>query len=47
MVDINKHKFFLVQLLKAIYSDIELAGNLGFKGSYGKSRYFRLLVFHE
>ena len=32
MVDINKHKFFLVQLLKAIYSDIELAGNLGFKG---------------
>lgn len=32
MVDINKHKFFLLQLLKAIYSDIELAGNLGFKG---------------
>lgn len=32
MVDINKHKFFLVQILKEIYSDLELATNLGFKG---------------
>ena len=32
MIDINKHKFFLVQILKDIYSDIELANCLGFKG---------------
>lgn len=32
MVSINKHKFFLVQILKDIYSDIELANSLGFKG---------------
>ena len=41
MVDINKHKFFLLQLLKAIYSDIELAGNLGFKGGTA------LMFFYE
>lgn len=32
MMDINRHKFFLVQILKDIYSDIELASWLGFKG---------------
>jgi len=32
MVDINRHRFFLVQILKDIYSDIELASSLGFKG---------------
>ncbi len=32
MVSINKHKFFLLQILKDIYSDIELANCLGFKG---------------
>ena len=32
MVSINKHKFFLTQILKDIYTDIELANNLGFKG---------------
>ncbi|TVR72014.1 MAG: nucleotidyl transferase AbiEii/AbiGii toxin family protein [Marinilabiliales bacterium] len=32
MVDINKHRFFIVQLLKSIYSDIILGNNLGFKG---------------
>ncbi len=32
MIDINKHKFFLVQILKDIYADIELANCLGFKG---------------
>ena len=32
MVSINKHKFFLTQILKDIYSDIELANCLGFKG---------------
>jgi len=32
MIDLNKHKFLLVQILKDIYSDIELANLLGFKG---------------
>ena len=31
-MDINKHKFFLVQILKDIYTDMELANYLGFKG---------------
>ncbi len=31
-MDINRHRFFLVQILKNIYSDIELAKYLGFKG---------------
>ena len=31
-MDANKHKFFLLQILKDIYSDTELAVNLGFKG---------------
>ena len=32
MFEINRHKFFLVQILKEIYSDLELANWLGFKG---------------
>jgi predicted nucleotidyltransferase component of viral defense system len=32
MFDINRHKFLLVQILKDVYSDIELADCLGFKG---------------
>ena len=32
MVDLNKHKFFLLQLLKDIYTDIEISSSLGFKG---------------
>ena len=45
MFDINKHKFFLVQILKDIYADIELANWLGFKGGtalmffYGRPRF--------
>ena len=31
-MDINKHRFYLVQILKDIYQDIELANSLGFKG---------------
>jgi len=31
MIDVNKHKFYLVQLLKDIYSDAELANCMGFK----------------
>ncbi len=32
MINLNKHRFYLVQILKDIYSDIELANSLGFKG---------------
>jgi predicted nucleotidyltransferase component of viral defense system len=32
MFDTNRHKFFMVQVLKDIYSDVELANQLGFKG---------------
>ncbi|MHC1780145.1 MAG: nucleotidyl transferase AbiEii/AbiGii toxin family protein [Bacteroidales bacterium] len=32
MVNVNKHKFLLLQILKDIYSDVELSGCLGFKG---------------
>ncbi|KUK76756.1 MAG: hypothetical protein XD92_1072 [Proteiniphilum acetatigenes] len=32
MVDLNKHKFFLLLILKDIYTDIEIAPSLGFKG---------------
>jgi len=32
MVNYNRHKILLLQILKDIYSDIELSGCLGFKG---------------
>jgi predicted nucleotidyltransferase component of viral defense system len=32
MINLNKHKFLLIQILKDIYSDTELANCLGFKG---------------
>lgn len=32
MVNVNKHKFLLLQILKDIYSDVELSGCLRFKG---------------
>ena len=41
MFDINRHKFFLVQILKDIYSDLELANYLGFKGGTA------LMFFYE
>lgn len=31
-MDVNKHKFFMMQVLKDVYSDRELANCLGFKG---------------
>ncbi|MEN8250611.1 MAG: nucleotidyl transferase AbiEii/AbiGii toxin family protein [Bacteroidota bacterium] len=32
MIDLYKHKFLLIQILKDIYADIELSNCLGFKG---------------
>lgn len=32
MIDINRHKFYLFQILKDVYSDVEMSSLLGFKG---------------
>lgn len=45
MLDINKHKFFLVSVLKDIYSDIELATSLGFKGGTAHMLFYDLPRF--
>ena len=41
MLDVNRHKFFLLQVLKEIYSDPELASSLAFKGGTA------LMLFHD
>ncbi|MBN2349611.1 MAG: nucleotidyl transferase AbiEii/AbiGii toxin family protein [Bacteroidales bacterium] len=45
MPDINKHKFFLISVLKDIYSDIELAASLGFKGGTAQMLFYELPRF--
>ncbi|MCK4922018.1 MAG: nucleotidyl transferase AbiEii/AbiGii toxin family protein [Bacteroidales bacterium] len=45
MMDINRHRFFLVQLLKDIYTDIELASWLGFKGGTALMFFYELPRF--
>ena len=40
-MDFNKHKFFMLQILRSIYSDLELANYLGFKGGTA------LMFFHN
>ncbi len=45
MIDINKHKFFLVQILKEIYTDIEMANCLGFKGGTALMFFYELPRF--
>ena len=45
MLDITKHKFYLVSLLKDIYSDIELATALGFKGGSAQMLFYDLPRF--
>lgn len=32
MIDINRHKFYLFQILKDVYADVEMSSLLGFKG---------------
>ena len=41
MINTVKHRFYMVQLLKDIYSDAELANCLGFKGGTA------MMLFHE
>lgn len=45
MLDINKHKFYLISVLKDIYSDIELATTLGFKGGTAHMLFYGLPRF--
>ena len=45
MIDINKHKYYLVQLLKDIYSDAELANCMGFKGGTALMFFYELPRF--
>ncbi len=45
MIDINKHKFLLVRILKDIYNDIEMAGNLGFIGGTAMMLFYGLPRF--
>lgn len=45
MLDINRHKFFLVQILKDIYSDVGLAPSLGFKGGTAMMFFYDLPRF--
>lgn len=44
-MDINKHRFYLVQLLKDIYADIELATCLCFKGGTALMFFYELPRF--
>ncbi len=45
MVNINKHKFLLVQILKDIYSDVALSSRLGFKGGTALMLFYGLPRF--
>lgn len=45
MIDLNKHKFLIVQILKDIYGDIELANSLGFKGGTALMLFYDLPRF--
>jgi predicted nucleotidyltransferase component of viral defense system len=45
MNDINRHKFYLVSVLKDIYSDTELAALLGFKGGTAQMLFYDLPRF--
>lgn len=45
MININKHKFLLLQILKDVYSDIELGKYLGFKGGTALMFFYELPRF--
>lgn len=45
MVDVNRHKYFLVSILKEIYSDIAIATSLGFKGGTAQMLFYDLPRF--
>jgi predicted nucleotidyltransferase component of viral defense system len=45
MLDLNKHKLILVQILKEIYSNISIAPALGFKGGTAVNLFYNLPRF--
>ncbi|MCK5068078.1 MAG: nucleotidyl transferase AbiEii/AbiGii toxin family protein [Bacteroidales bacterium] len=45
MIDINRHRFYLVQILKDIYDDLELSNSLGFKGGTALMFFYQLPRF--
>ena len=45
MIDLNKHKYFMLQILRDIYSDLELANCLGFKGGTALMFFYNLPRF--
>ncbi|MFP4665100.1 MAG: nucleotidyl transferase AbiEii/AbiGii toxin family protein [Bacteroidales bacterium] len=45
MIDLKKHKFYLVSVLKDIYSDTTLASHLGFKGGTALMLFYDLPRF--
>jgi len=45
MFDTNKHKYFLVRILKDIYSDRLLSSVLGFKGGTAHMLFYNLPRF--
>jgi len=44
-MDYNKHKFYMLQILRDIYSDLELASALGFKGGTALMFFYNLPRF--
>jgi len=44
-MDVNKHKFFMMQVLKDIYTDKELANCMGFKGGTALMFFYNLPRF--
>ncbi len=45
MLDINQHRYYMLQILKDIYSDIKLANCLGFKGGTALMFFYELPRF--
>ncbi|MCL2072323.1 MAG: nucleotidyl transferase AbiEii/AbiGii toxin family protein [Marinilabiliaceae bacterium] len=44
-MDLNKHKYLMLQILRDIYSDLELANSLGFKGGTALMFFYELPRF--
>jgi predicted nucleotidyltransferase component of viral defense system len=44
-MDLDKHKYFMLQILRDIYSDLELANALGFKGGTALMFFYNLPRF--
>ena len=45
MLDVNRHKLLLIQILKDIYSNVELGPSLGFKGGTAMMLFYNLPRF--